>query len=790
MYRLWRMQQQLVDEDSERQMAESALKRRGGGPSRRPVPMRPSPDADVKATPATAVRQSDQQDNRTRQTQEEEQTKKRTDDVFAAAVTSDGDSRAAASPMFAREAVSAFGSTAAGSAALQLSHGPHSLQEHQRRVPRLPVCSLRDTCERYLKSIEGLASAEEYERNVALTVALQIPGDVGVKLHNHLLAREASHGAPSWLEPWWDDMYLVTRDPVPINVNYFFGFEDDANADHMTQVGRAAALTHAAVCACVQIRNGTWSLDTERGKPLCMSQYRRVFCASRVPGELRDRIVSYASSPLLDDEKLSTTCEYVARAPNHIVVMARNRMFKVAVLDELGKPLPLEALLEAMAAVAEAVDAPGSRAGPPVGLLTTMERTAWYHARRALVAAHPANAQTLDDLQSAIVVVALDQVVVGDLDELARVLLHGTGTNRWFDRHNLIVTASGRAGINFEHSVGDGATTLRVADTMYRQSCKAGLPSALVAATRAKAAAARTLPQGTTEVTCGVDGTVDSLMRGAFDDFRTLIESNETTTLSYKHFGGDYIKKAGISPDAFVQLAFQLTHYRLFGRLEGTYESASTRGFLHGRTEVVRGVSRAALDFCEASTQPAFARRIHSKVPDQAQLLRWAAEAHVEYMQHAKAGLAVDRHFLALRMLAMQHDLPLPALLQDPIFKRACHWTLSTSHCGSSALSLFGFGPVVADGFGLGYMIKNDTISVTVTAKYTHRARASEVFASMLESSLLQMKAIVECDWEKRRNQKPTALAFSHPTTGTVDFEYEPGRGFVYRSTRVGVSRL
>jgi len=40
---------------------------------------------------------------------------------------------------------------------------------------------------------------------------------------------------------------------------------------------------------------------------------------------------------------------------------------------------------------------------------------------------------------------------------------------------------------------------------------------------------------------------------------------------------------------------------------------------------------------------------------------------------------------------------------------------LSTSNCGNPALRLFGFGPVAADGYGIGYIIKEDGISVYVS---------------------------------------------------------------------------
>lgn len=39
---------------------------------------------------------------------------------------------------------------------------------------------------------------------------------------------------------------------------------------------------------------------------------------------------------------------------------------------------------------------------------------------------------------------------------------------------------------------------------------------------------------------------------------------------------------------------------------------------------------------------------------------------------------------------------------------------LSTSNCGNPALRLFGFGPVAADGYGIGYIIKEDRLSMCV----------------------------------------------------------------------------
>ena len=57
---------------------------------------------------------------------------------------------------------------------------------------------------------------------------------------------------------------------------------------------------------------------------------------------------------------------------------------------------------------------------------------------------------------------------------------------------------------------------------------------------------------------------------------------------------------------------------------------------------------------------------------------------------------------------------PLPAIFTDNGWHILNRSILSTSNCGNPALRLFGFGPVAADGFGIGYIIKDEGISVYV----------------------------------------------------------------------------
>ena len=54
----------------------------------------------------------------------------------------------------------------------------------------------------------------------------------------------------------------------------------------------------------------------------------------------------------------------------------------------------------------------------------------------------------------------------------------------------------------------------------------------------------------------------------------------------------------------------------------------------------------------------------------------------------------------------------MPSIFKDPGWATLGTSILSTSNCGNPALRLFGFGPVAADGYGIGYIIKEDGISM------------------------------------------------------------------------------
>ena len=141
---------------------------------------------------------------------------------------------------------------------------------------------------------------------------------------------------------------------------------------------------------------------------------------------------------------------------------------------------------------------------------------------------------------------------------------------------------------------------------------------------------------------------------------------------------------ANYSPDAFVQLALQLSYYRLHGRTTPVYETALTRSFHHGRTETIRSLTRESFTFVRMcgpwkgrcwkgySTEPEKNQRDEQRKAVSGLSLRFggprtlstlfqtsssslfalltsALRAHALLTRAATAGRGIDRHLLGLR---------------------------------------------------------------------------------------------------------------------------------------------
>lgn len=124
-----------------------------------------------------------------------------------------------------------------------------------------------------------------------------------------------------------------------------------------------------------------------------------------------------------------------------------------------------------------------------------------------------------------------------------------------------------------------------------------------------------------------------------------------------------------------------------------------TKRFIHGRTEAMRSTTVAAKNLCKV-----FSSQYTSK-EEKIEALIEAVQNHSSLVRDIAKGKGVDRHLYSLKCIAEKKGLKTPAFFSSEAWQALNHTVLSTSNCGNSSLRLFGFGPVVPDGFGIGMSI-------------------------------------------------------------------------------------
>ena len=199
-------------------------------------------------------------------------------------------------------------------------------------------------------------------------------------------------------------------------------------------------------------------------------------------------------------------------------------------------------------------------------------------------------------------------------------------------------------------------------------------------------------------------------------------------------------------------MVLQLAYYKMFGVSRPTYESSQTRKFQHGRTETTRSVSAHSIAWLKAMEDP------YVSVEQKAELGRKAVAAHVAYLNDAVEGKGVDRHLLGLRMSLLPGEAK-PAIFTDPTYSFSSHWYMSTSQLTSEYFEGYGWGEVVPDGFGIAYMVKNNSLHFNVAGLknlvvHGQRVGGPEQMRHYLEEAASDMRLVFESQLAKSEGVK------------------------------------
>jgi len=617
-----------------------------------------------------------------------------------------------------------------------LGQGKNALMySFQNAMPRLPVPPLKETISKYLRSVEPLLNPAEYA--VVETQAQSFLEGEGAKLQRFLVAKSWLSG--NYVSDWWEKyIYLRSRSPILINSNYY-GLGYAHHIPSSVQTARAGVLVHYFAVYKDLLDSEQLQPMTIRGMvPVCMRQYERIFATTRIPG--RD-------SDILKHTSGQTT--------THIAVLYKGTYWRVDTMSDSGKfldPWQLEEQFKALVDAVDHADALGLRFpgmdDPEANLaaLTAWNRTRWAEVREDFFG-EGLNRMSLEEIESSIFVLHLDDRSPSTWTETGLLSLHGGGTCRWCDKSfNLIVFANGQATVHAEHSWADAPVIAyswewvlghESINSVYDKAGNCIRPVASANPPAAKTSGQRSI-LGPIRLEWHLQAKAREAIIEAVVHAKALCEDLDLVVDCFATKNGGYgkglIKTFNCGPDAWIQMALQIAYFRDQGHLDLTYESAATRLFNEGRTETIRSVSKEFKEFITVFSDP------QSSKAAKMEAFKRATSRHQDASRDASCGRGVDRHLFALYVVAM-------GLNQDIKFLKealSIPWRLSTSQIPQRQTEGIitsldenlvspsgGFGPVADDGYGVSYMIASDHqtffhVSSKKSCKATDSARFKE----------------------------------------------------------------
>lgn len=421
-----------------------------------------------------------------------------------------------------------------------------------------------------------------------------------------------------------------------------------------------------------------------------------------------------------------------------------------------------------------------------LGSLTSHSYKNWKYARKRLQKRYP---QELHLIDSALFVLVLDEsdeepnhiirntVRKNDdsdmeLSENCKRIFYGTSVinekghqvgscvSRWYDKLQLVVTKDSKAAVIWDSFTCDGSVVLRFTSEMYTESVlrlakevNSGDPRFSL---WPNVSQTKNPPKKEAlEPTCVVhkiDWSFSNILN-------THVHLSETklADLIARHdlvratipLGRRSAQRLGTRPDSMIQVALQVAHYALYGKMIFGLEPVSTRAFKNSRSSFINIQNRDLLELCQLF--------ISSSVDGPTKLDKFiqTCEKHTEAIRKAKGGSGYEKHFNALRYLYKFHDhfgiefneedeRIASNVFDNSLIAPFSQPELIVANCGNAATTTFGITPAVPQGFGIGYIIKDDQCDITVTSQF----RQGNRLMFMLNWVLNEVRSI----WRESRN--------------------------------------
>ncbi|KAH8276439.1 hypothetical protein KR018_012265, partial [Drosophila ironensis] len=587
---------------------------------------------------------------------------------------------------------------------------PESSPEDKAGPLRYPVAPLEKTLEGYLASVKPLVTKEQFTKEQKL--AKEFLKSEGNDLQRFL--QEAAAQTCNWLTPRWvNAAYLSYKAPLTVFSSPGLAFPIQ-NFDDKEEYLKFTANAIRAIFEFKNLVSKNEIPVTKLGKyDLDNSQFSRIFGTTRLPQRPCDRIVQYLNS-------------------QHVVIIHRNNFFKLCVCACEGGMIHRDCLMDQLEDILNCK----IETGDPIGLLTHDNRDNWAEAYGVL-ASQPGNFDIMKEIEEALFVVCLDTFVPlkKGQESVQQVyqLFHGGGLgqnsgNRWMDKTiQLIINPNGMVGFCYEHSPADCQPLATLMDFVQTKM----MDPEFSRSGEQKIKAAHLLRFKP------VEDCVNLWLCEAKRNISKIVNMLQVDVLDFDCHGKDFINGQGLAVDSYIQMALQLAFYRMYGTLPAQYESAHLRVFKEGRTETIRSTSMESKTFVETITSP------RATIKEKMLSLQLAVDAHQKLSQEALQGNGIDRHLFGLQQMAIERKQRLPDFFRSKGFVRSVTFDLFTSHVATNSGGFMAFGPLISNGYGIGYNPQKNKIVFAITTWQSSLKMSAPKFAKALKVSLEAMGEIV-----------------------------------------------
>ncbi|XP_051166865.1 carnitine O-acetyltransferase-like [Leptopilina boulardi] len=598
---------------------------------------------------------------------------------------------------------------------MQQSLSITSLKLNHVTLPKQPVPDLKKSAQKYLISLKPLLNEEEFSNTEKIVNHFISENGPGPILYKKL--QERYDKTENWLNQWWlREAYLGYRIPVIVNTSPGI-ISPPQNFQNLDEMHSFAARLIEGVCKFdALLKSGKMKQEMVHNEPLDMLQYGSILGSHRQPNRIVDNLLHTDFA-------------------EHIIIISNNRLFKLNLLH-CNKPLTENQLKSSIKDIVNRSNIPGK----PVGILTGNDRDTWAENHEILKEIG-SNGKILKDIESSLFVLCLDKQLPNDAfktknNESVRSVQSMTGYssstnsgNRWHDKTlQYIISCDGFVGFQMEHSPCDGRPTAVIHDFVLNHA---------TSKMNIKCEDAKDFPQGE-ELNFELNDKIEEAIKEATTVVDYYSENIDMECFTFKDFGSDEIKKWKLSPDSFIQIAMQVTFYKLQKKPPSQFQAVILHRFINGRTDCIRSTSSESVEF---------AKLINSNYGNNSEKKKAMINAifmHKKTAREASIGEGVDKFFFGLSMIANDEKMELPEFFKDIGWTKSRYFTLATSQLPFKSASVACFGPFVPNGYGCCYNPRKDDILFACSSMNDSPETCTKAFAETLQDSLRLMKKIAE----------------------------------------------